>query len=104
MRIQPEYFTRWKPDSPAAAWYVFIFFTNMLHCVQHVCEKAWNLPPCRRRVGPFIQAYAGVETDRVSPIIDTSYAVIVPEEHVASGRAEQDILFQEILALCAKIS
>ncbi len=37
-------------------------------------------------------------------LIDTSYAVIVPEEHVASGRAEQDILFQEILAHSAKIS
>jgi hypothetical protein len=41
---------------------------------------------------------------RVSPVIYTSYAVIVPEEHVASGRAEQDILFQEILAHSAKIS
>jgi hypothetical protein len=28
-----------KPDSPAAAWYFFIFFTKMLHCVQHFCEK-----------------------------------------------------------------
>ncbi len=34
---------------------VFIFFTNMLHVVQHVCEKEWNLPPCRRRIGAFIQ-------------------------------------------------
>jgi len=27
----------------------FSFFTNMLHIVQHVCEKRWLLPPCRRR-------------------------------------------------------
>jgi len=31
---------------------LFFFFTNMLHNVQHVCEKAWNLPPCRRRYPP----------------------------------------------------
>jgi len=43
----------------------FFFFTNMLHAVQHVCEKAWDLPPGRRRVGPFIQAHAGFGTDRV---------------------------------------
>ncbi len=68
MRMQTGHFTRWKPDWPAAAWYDFILFTTMLHTVQHGCEQAWDLPPCRRRGGPFIQAHAGVGTDRVSPI------------------------------------
>jgi len=26
-----------------------LFFTKMLHRVQHFCEKSWFLPPCRRR-------------------------------------------------------
>jgi hypothetical protein len=39
VRVQTGRLTRWKPDSPAAAWYVFFFFTNILHVVQNVREK-----------------------------------------------------------------
>jgi hypothetical protein len=34
---------------------VFIFVTKKLHNVQLFREKAWNLPPCRRRIGLFVQ-------------------------------------------------
>jgi hypothetical protein len=49
---------------------LFIFFTKMLHFVQHFCEKAWNLPPCRRRIGPFDQADACLVNDRVSRVCE----------------------------------
>jgi len=44
----------------------FIFFrTKNLHEVQIFCAKGWNLPPCRRRIGPVVQASAWFGTDRV---------------------------------------
>ncbi len=47
MRVQTGRFTRWKPDSPAAAWYFFIFFTKNSLC-EFFVKKIWGLPPCRR--------------------------------------------------------
>jgi len=68
----------------------------MLHVVQHVGEKAWDFSPCRRRVGPFIQAHAGFGTDRVSPVNNTRDAVAHPKGIFAAGRVEWDILFRKM--------
>jgi len=43
----------------------FFFFTKSLHTVQQFCEKEENLPPCRRRIGPFVQTTTWFGTDRV---------------------------------------
>jgi hypothetical protein len=149
--VQTGRLTRWNPDSPAAAWYLLIFFTKrsvsfhpaggdvqyqtqdrVMHisalavsrsslisrpswskspprnsCHSHAlrgaayfglvtdpdvsfacgskvclysfaqknsqreffCAKEWDLPPCRRQIGPFIQADAWFGTDRVSPVV-----------------------------------
>jgi hypothetical protein len=37
--MQTERLTRWKPDPPAAAWYMLIFLTKILHKVQNFCQK-----------------------------------------------------------------
>jgi len=63
--VQTGRVTRWKPDAPAAAWYVFGFFQNMWLAEPHVLEKACPIPPCRRRIGPVVQADAWFGTDRV---------------------------------------
>jgi hypothetical protein len=55
----------------------FNFFTEIWLGEPNFREKAWNLPPCRRRVGPCIQVNTWFETDRVTPVIHTSYAVRV---------------------------
>ncbi len=47
VRVQTGRFTRWKPDSPAAAWYFFIFFTKNSQS-EFFVKKIWGLPPCRR--------------------------------------------------------
>jgi len=47
--MQTGRFTRWKPDSPAAAWCFFIFFTKMWLTKPHFCEEGCPIPPCRRR-------------------------------------------------------
>ncbi len=49
MGVQIRHILLQRPSSPAAAWYVLIFFTQILHIVQHLCKKRWLLPPCRRR-------------------------------------------------------
>jgi len=80
---------RWKPDSPVAAWSLFIVFTNMLHNMQHVCEhdiKSSALPEA---------SYIRWMDDRVSPMIYTSYAVAHPKGNFASGRAEDSCLFHK---------
>jgi hypothetical protein len=45
----------------------FFFFTKILHNVQNFCEKECLIPPCRRRIGPFVPADACRVNDRVSP-------------------------------------
>jgi len=50
--MQPGYFTRWKPDSPAAAWYTFCLFHKKIHVVDFFVKKIENLLPCRRRCPP----------------------------------------------------
>jgi len=44
--IQPGRLPRWKPDSPAAAWYFLIFPTKILHFVgkdQIVCHAGGDI-------------------------------------------------------------
>jgi hypothetical protein len=68
----------------------FIFFcTKNLYTVQIFCAKEWNLQPCRRRIGLFVQADVRFGRDRVTCVINTSYAVTNPKGNFASGRAEQ---------------
>jgi hypothetical protein len=43
--------------------------------VQNFYEKEWNLPPCRRRIGPVVQADACQVSDRVTRVSYASYAV-----------------------------
>jgi hypothetical protein len=57
--VKIRYIFLQKPSSPAAAWYFFTFFTkNVAHSATFFVKKIGNLPPCRRRIGPFIQANA----------------------------------------------
>jgi len=63
-RVTPVSYTRYavciqirhvlpqRQSSPAAAWYFFIFFPNIWPSEPNVREKAWSLPPCRRRYPP----------------------------------------------------
>gem|GEM_PF-3234779 len=60
-------------------------------------EQDWFFPPCRRRVGPFIQAHAGFGTDRVTPVNNTSYAVVDPTGSSALPEAEEPVLFTKHL-------
>jgi hypothetical protein len=39
-------------------------------------------PPCRRRIGPFVQTTVWFGTDRVNPVFDTSYAVLHPADEI----------------------
>jgi hypothetical protein len=55
----------------------FIFFIKILHRVQNFYEKEWNLPPCRRRIGPVVPADAWFGTDCVSPVNDILPATTV---------------------------
>ncbi len=61
---------------------------NVAHCATSP-EKDGPIPPCRRRIGPWVQAHAWFGTDRVSPVSNTSYAVTNLKGNFASGRAEQ---------------
>ncbi|MFP4439739.1 MAG: hypothetical protein ACLFVO_21045, partial [Chloroflexaceae bacterium] len=38
-------------------------------------EQERNIPPCRRRIGPVVQANACQVNDRVTPVNNTTYAV-----------------------------
>jgi len=40
-------------------------------------EKECSIPPCRRRIGPVVQADAWFGTDCVTPVNDRTYAVDV---------------------------
>jgi hypothetical protein len=50
---------------------LFFFFIKILHAVQNFYEKAWDFPPCWRRIGPVVQAHSWLGTDRVTPVIET---------------------------------
>jgi hypothetical protein len=60
--MQTRYFTRWKSDPPAAAWYFFIFFQNIWLSEPNVLEK--NVP--FRPAGGEIRFRV---SDRVTPVI-----------------------------------
>jgi len=42
-----------RPDAPPAGRKIPFFFTNMLHKVQHVCEKDKNSPMLPQAILPF---------------------------------------------------
>ncbi|MFP4437747.1 MAG: hypothetical protein ACLFVO_10895, partial [Chloroflexaceae bacterium] len=50
--VQTGHLTRWKPDAPAAAWYLFFFFTKHLHRVQMFCEKEWKSSALPEAISP----------------------------------------------------
>jgi hypothetical protein len=47
----------------------FYLFHKEIHKVNFFVKKIWSLPPCRRRIGPCVQADACFGTDRVRPVI-----------------------------------
>ena len=57
-----------RPDSPPAGRKIPCFFTNMLHCVQHVCEKDKNVPCCRRRIWLPSGEIFRLNAHRVTPV------------------------------------
>ena len=82
--IQPGRFTRWKPDSPAAAWYSIIFFTKIWLEEPNFREKdPVFFLPCRRR-----KLLLGEQPHNVCHH-DTRYALGVPgkpNEQYRTGR------------------
>jgi len=80
-----------------------VFFTEMLHIVQHFCEKDKRIPCCRRRRLSLWEYMSDLYAHCVTPVNNTRYAVTNPKRNFASGRAVPDILFQRIFARCAKI-
>ncbi len=61
-------------SSPAAAWYSFYLYHKNLHRMQIFMIKIWNLPSCRRRIGPFIQMNTCFGTDRVPPVRKSNHS------------------------------
>jgi len=47
--MQTGHLTRWKPDSPAAAWYLFFFCTKIWLKEPNFRAKECSVPPYRRR-------------------------------------------------------
>jgi len=43
---------------------VFLVHTNFCTLCKNLCEQGWDLPPCRRRSGPFVR-----QTHRVRPVM-----------------------------------
>jgi hypothetical protein len=58
---QTERFTRWKPDSPAAAWYFLFFFTKILYDVQNFVKKNDFFRPAGGEISFWV-------SNRVSPV------------------------------------
>jgi hypothetical protein len=52
-----------------------IFFTKMLHRVQHFCEKREKVPCCRRRIRIPSGETSSLLTHRVNPVNNMRYAV-----------------------------
>jgi hypothetical protein len=46
----------------------FYLCHKKMHVVHFFVTKRWSLPPCRRRIGPFIQANTWFGTNRVTPV------------------------------------
>jgi len=84
---------RWKPESSPSGRNGTSFLAEMMHIVHHFCQQAKEVPCGRRRIGPFVQAHASFESDRVSPVTHRSYAIPPPDVDIASGRVEENILF-----------
>jgi hypothetical protein len=86
-----------------AAWYVFIFVHKNFHKVKIFVNKGWNLPPCRRRIGPVVPADAWFGTDRISPVKEQNLrgsranrAVAPLQNSSAGGSMILSYLFQSL--------
>jgi len=98
-----------------------LFVPEMWLGEPHFRHKERILPPCRRRIGLFIQVNTWLETDRVTRVINRSYVVDIQtgrftrwkldsppavwyffflfHEHVAQGAnfREKDLVFSALL-------
>jgi hypothetical protein len=78
-----------RPDSPPAGRNGTFFFQKIWLGEPNFLEKDTKVPCCRRRVWPPSGEMSGLYAHRVTPVINTSYAVPDLQGHVASGRAEE---------------
>jgi hypothetical protein len=68
-------------------------------------QKGCPVPPCRRRIGPVVQADAWFGSNRVTPVIYTTYAIPPPEVDIApfddaQGRLRQGGRFYSFSQKC----
>ena len=87
MDTQTGHLSKWKPNSPGAAWYMLIFFSQNI-CTVYKCFV--------KKDGIFRPAGGGIScriNDRVTRVNTRTYAILREQGLFACSRMEWDMLF-----------